>query len=169
MSDLVFVDANVFLYARDPRDPAKQRRARDWIAHLWRSGLGRTSVQALSEFYWNATRKFGVASAVAWGEVDALLAWKPRAVDVELIRAAREIETYHRLSWWDSTIVAAAQLEKCRVLLTEDLQDGSAIGTVVVRSPFTLELEQPAAAYEVAPVLASLHRRRGRPRRSAYA
>jgi predicted nucleic acid-binding protein len=168
MTELVFVDANVFLYAHDATDPAKRGRARDWISHLWRAGQGRTSTQALSEFYVNA-RKAGVSSDKAWEEVEALLAWKPRSIDAELIRAAREIETRHRLSWWDSMIAAAAQLEKCRLLLTEDLQDGLAIGTLVVRSPFTLQVEQPAAPYEAAPLLASLHRRRGRPRRSVFA
>ncbi len=36
MADPCFVDANVLVYARDPRDPAKQRRASDWLDHLWR-------------------------------------------------------------------------------------------------------------------------------------
>jgi predicted nucleic acid-binding protein len=168
MTELVFVDASVFLHAHDATDPAKRGRARDWIAHLWRAAQGRTSMQALSEFYVNA-RRLGVSSEKAWGEVDALLAWKPRIVDAELTRAARDIEARQRLSWWDSTIVAAAQLEKCRLLLTEDLQDGLAIGTLVVRSPFKLQVEQPAAAYDAAPLIASLHRRPGRPRRSAFA
>ena len=168
MTELVFVDANVFLYAHDATDPARRGRARDWIAHLWRAAQGRTSMQALSEFYVNA-RRLGVSSEKAWGEVDALLAWKPRAVDAELIRAAREIEAHRRLSWWDSMTVAAAQLEKCRLLLTEDLQDGLEIGTLIVRSPFKLQVEQPAAEYEAAPLLATLHRRPGRPRRSAFA
>jgi predicted nucleic acid-binding protein len=168
MTELVFVDANVFLYAHDATDPAKRGRARDWIAHLWRAAQGRTSTQALSEFYVNA-RKVGVSGDKAWEEVNALLAWKPRPVDAELIRVAREIETRYRLSWWDSMIVAAAQLEKCRLLLTEDLQDGLEIGTLIVRSPFKLQVEQPAAAYEAAPLLASLHRRPGRPRRTAFA
>ena len=51
MTGLCFVDAEVFVYARDPRDAAKQSRALQWIAHLWQERLGRTSVQVLSEYY----------------------------------------------------------------------------------------------------------------------
>jgi len=168
MTELVFVDSNVFLYAHDASEPAKQLRAREWIEHLWDAGLGRLSTQVLSEFYANA-RKFGVPKEQAWETIDTLMAWNPRAIDAGLLRAAHEIEHRFRLSWCDSTIVAAAQAEKCRVLLTEDLQDGTTIGGVIVRSPFTLQIEQPTAPYQAVPMLASLHRRRGRPRRTAFA
>ena len=45
-----FVDANVFLYTQDRRDLAKHKRAEEWLDSLWRSALGRTSIQALSEY-----------------------------------------------------------------------------------------------------------------------
>ena len=51
MTALVFVDTNVFVYARDPRDPAKQAKARDWLGLLWERQRGRTSMQVLNEFY----------------------------------------------------------------------------------------------------------------------
>ena len=171
MTGPCFVDANVFVYARDPRDPHKHQRAVDWVDLLWREARGRTSVQALSEFYAVATRKLTpkVAPELAWRDVERYLGWRPRATDEELLRRARSLEDRHRLSWWDSMIVAAAQLQNCEVLLTEDLQDGAVFGTVVVRSPFTHAVEQPAAAYELRPAIASLHRSRGRPPRTALA
>lgn len=61
-------------------------------------------------------------------------------------------------------VVAAAQMQYCTVLLTEDLQDGMAFGSVTVRSPFTLEVREAAATYAVSPRAASPHRPRGRPR-----
>lgn len=171
MTGPCFVDANVLVYARDPRDPDKQKRAADWIDLLWREQRGRTSAQVLSEFYAVVTRKLTprVPRELAWRDVERYLGWRPCSTDEELLRRARSLEDRHRLSWWDSMIVAAAQLQNCQVLLTEDLHDGAAFGTLVVRSPFTLALEQPAARYEVRPALASLHRPRGRPRRTAYA
>ena len=66
-------------------------------------------------------------------------------------------------------VVAAAQLQDCEILLTEDLQDGGVYGTVTVRSPFTLEVRQPVASYAVPALAASLHRPRGRPRKTAFA
>ncbi len=171
MTGLCFVDANVFVYARDPREPRKQERATAWIDLLWREQRGRTSAQALSEFYAVATRKLTprVPLELAWRDVERYLGWRPRSTDDELLRRARSIEDRYRLSWWDSQIVAAAQLQNCEVLLTEDLHDGAAFGTLIVRSPFTLKVEQPAASYEVRPALASLHRPRGRPKRTAFA
>jgi hypothetical protein len=81
------------------------------------------------------------------------------------MRNARRIEQRYGISWWDSMIVAAAQLQEC-ALLTEDLQDSGVYGTVTVRSPFTLEVREAAATYAVSPRAASPHRPRGRPRRA---
>ena len=66
-------------------------------------------------------------------------------------------------------IVGAAQLQDCAVLLTEDLQDGMVFGEVTVRSPFTLDVREPAATYAAAPAARSRHRPRGRPRKLAAA
>jgi predicted nucleic acid-binding protein len=169
MAGPVFVDANVFVYARDPRDPAKQQRARAWRDHLWSTRLGRTSIQMLSETYWTLKKLGGAPPDEIWKSVERFLAWRPQAVDENVLRAARDLEQRYRLSWWDSLMVAAAQLQNCAVLLTEDLHDGAAFGALVVRSPFTLSIEQPATAYDAHPPLANLHRPRGRPRRAAFA
>ncbi len=164
MTGRCFVDANVFVYARDPRHGAKHARAAEWIAHLWRERLGRTSVQVLSEYYLVATRKLRVPADAAWDDVRALFAWQPQPSDEALLRRAREVEERWRLPWWDSLVVAAAQLQECDLLLTEDLQDGAKFGSVTVHSPFTLAAEQPRAQYAVTPEPRSRHRPRGRPR-----
>lgn len=166
MTGPCFVDANVFVYARDPRDPRKQERAAQWIDMLWRERLGRTSVQAISEFHAVATRKLGFPAERAWQYAERYFAWRPIPVDEVLLRRAREIEQRTRLSWWDAMIAAAAQIQECALLLTEDLQDGMTLGSVTVRSPFALSVGEPAAQTEVAPLAASRHRPRGRPKRS---
>jgi len=169
MTGLCFVDANVFVYSRDPRDPQKQNRAAQWLDHLWSERQGRTSCQAMAEFYAALTRKLGMAPALAWQYVERYLAWSPRPVGEALLRRAREIEQRFKLSWWDSMIVAAAQLQNCVLLLTEDLQDGAVYGSVTARSPFALEAREAAATYAVERRTRSLHRPRGRPRRAAIA
>ena len=162
-----FVDVSVLLYTQDRRDPLKHSRAEAWLDSLWRSSRGRTSIQALSEFYAVSTRKFGVPPQITWVEVARYFPWDPQPNDEELLRAAREIELRYKLSWWDSMIVAAAQLQDCVLLLTEDLQDGAAFGTVTVRSPFTLDVRGAEAKYTVERFGAPRHRPRGRPRRAA--
>jgi predicted nucleic acid-binding protein len=166
MTGPCFVDANVFVYAQDARDPRKHRRAEEWLDALWRARLGRTSAQALSEFYVVATRKLRIAPEIAWEEAGRYFGWHPQPVDEALLRHARDVERRHGISWWDSMIVAAAQLQNCDLLLTEDLQDGMALGGVTVRSPFTLALGEPAPRYDVAPITTSRHRPRGRPKRA---
>ena len=167
MTGPCFVDANVFIYALDPRDARKHQRARDWVDALWTDRLGRTSAQAIAEAYSVTTRKLGVAPHTAWGELERFFAWNPQPVDEPLLRRAREIELRYKLSWWDSMIVAAAQLQDCSLLLTEDLQDGAAFGAVTARSPFTLQVSEAAATYQVERRGAVIHRPRGRPRRAA--
>ena len=165
----VFADANFLLYVRDEREPAKQARAAAWHDRLWQAGLGRTSIQVVSEYYVNLKRMAGsqLTQDDAWAHASRYLAWNPRVIDDEVLSTAREVERRYRISWWDSMIVAAAQLQDCALLLTEDLQDNGVYGTVTVRSPFTLEVREAAATYAVAPRAPNLHRPRGRPRRES--
>jgi predicted nucleic acid-binding protein len=167
MTGPCFVDANVFVYAQDLRDPRKHHRAEEWLDLLWHTQSGRTSAQAISEFYAVSTRKLAVAADVAWEEAARYFEWKPLPVDEPLLRRAREVEGRYRLSWWDAMIVAAAQLQDCVLLLTEDLQDGASFGSVTARSPFTLETGEAAAVYAVQRRTPALHRPRGRPKRVA--
>jgi predicted nucleic acid-binding protein len=166
MTAPVFVDTNVFLYARDAGEGLKQQRAAAWLEYLWREQIGRTSIQVLSEYYVNVTRKLtpGLVPDEAWDDVQALLNWHPHPVDDELLRRGRDVELRYRLSWWDSLLVGAAQLQGCTILLTEDLQDGAVFGGVAVRSPFTLAIEESVAAYTVVPSAVRGHPPRGRPK-----
>jgi predicted nucleic acid-binding protein len=160
-----FVDTNVLIYWRDASDPVKQVRAREWLDTLWREQRGRTSVQVLSEFYSVMTRKFtSVTPEDTWRDVQSFMTWSPQPVDADVMRRAREIEAKYQLNWWDCLIVAAAQLQRCALLLTEDLQDGADYGGVIARNPFQLGVAEERSAYSVMPKVVSRHRGRGRPR-----
>ena len=147
---LTFVDTNVLVYARDLRDPLKRNRAIEWLERLWSRRDGRTSCQIVSEFYDVATRKLHVPADQAWQEAARYFAWSPPAIDGRLLREAREIQRRYQISWWDSMIVAAAQLQDCVILLTEDLQDGMVFGKLAVRSPFSSVVEESRASYALA-------------------
>ena len=162
----VFVDADVLIHAVDARDMDKRARAAEWMARLWSERSGRTSMQVLAEYYVTVTRRLRppVSTDDAWNDVKSLLAWQPQSFDAALLQRARGIELRHRLNWWDSMMVAAAQLQDCAVLLTEGLPDGAAFGSVTVRSPFTLSAEEPRAGYDVTSNVRR-HPARGRPRK----
>ena len=165
MNATVFVDTNVFVYARDASEPKKQPTAAEWIRELWIEQRGRTSMQVLSEYYATVTRKLdpGLKPDEAWEDISALLAWEPQEIGRNVLIRAREIERRFALSWWDSMIVAAAQLQNCALLLTEDLQHGLVCGTVTVRNPFADTVAEEQARYVAQPTPVSRHRARGRP------
>lgn len=169
MTGVVFVDTNVFVYARDSAQAQKQVVAAQWLEQLWRGQSGRTSMQVLGELHVTLTRKLkpGMRPEDAWDDVEALLAWDPQPLDRELMLRARRLEARYRLSWWDSLIVAAAQLQDCETLLTEDLQDNMVFDQVTVRNPFRHRAEEPNAVYPMERGVARRHRRPGRPRKSA--
>lgn len=138
MTAVVFVDTNIWLYARDASDPRKCAIAREWLNRLWDDASGRTSMQVLSEYYVNVTKRAAkpIGAEDAWEDVTTMLAWSPQPIDDAVLRRAREVEQRHRLSWWDCLIVAAAQIQNCSTLLTEDLQDGQTMSGLRVRNPF---------------------------------
>jgi len=134
----VFVDTNVLVYTRDVSEPDKQQRAQAWMAALWESRAGRTSVQVLNEFYVTVTRKLSPAMPAAEARADILDLgeWDPVVLTDALVHQAWTIEDRYGLSYWDSLIAAAAQAQDCGHLLTEDLQDGMRLDGVAVVNPF---------------------------------
>lgn len=133
-----FVDTDVLVYARDASEPQRQPVARAWLEHLWRTGTGRLSVQVLQEYYVTVTRKLrpGLPAAEARADVEDLMAWRPLAVDADLVRAAWALEERFRLSFWDALIVAGARAAGCRFLLSGDLAAGASYDGVEVLDPF---------------------------------
>ncbi|MGYP001609472534 len=139
MTGPVFVDTNVLVYDRDERDALKHDRARAWMTALWQQpGLGVVSGQVLSEFHWTVTRKLtpGLDDEQARRYIRTLFAWEFVAVDQAVISEAWSVQDRFGFSFWDALVVAAARIGGCRVLLTEDLQDGQDLDGVLVVNPF---------------------------------
>jgi predicted nucleic acid-binding protein len=168
MSELTFVDTNILVYVRDADQVQKQEIAARCLQRLWQDRAGRLSVQVLSEYYVRLTQKLkpGLDADDAWDDVQALMSWAPQPINCEVLNRAREIERRYRTSWWDATIVAAAQSQSCAVLLSEDFQHGMVFGQVTVRNPFAPAIAEESDAYQV-PVARPRHRFRGRPARPA--
>lgn len=141
MSAPVFVDTNVLVYLRDSTEPGKQRRAAEWMGHLWDTGAGRVSAQVLREYYVTVTSKLdpGLPRREAQKDVLALGAWNPLFPDAEIFEDAWAAEERYGFSFWDALVVAGARRLGCGILLTEDLQDGQDLDGLIVRSPFTAE------------------------------
>ena len=133
-----FVDTNVLVYARDLSEPEKQPLAAAWMKRLWEERSGRLSAQVLGEFYVTVTRKLrpGMKDDEARAEVRSLMRWKPAAINEALFETAWRSSDRFRITWWDALIVAAAKVQGCRSLLSEDFQDGQDLDGLVVVNPF---------------------------------
>ena len=138
---LVFVDTNIFVYSKDASTPEKQATASHWLHRLWSSRKGRTSMQALREFYNVVTRKTrpGLPRETGRAMVHDLLLWNPADDTPATLATAWQVEERYGLSFWDSLIVASAIHQGCSLLLTEDLQDGQVFEELVtVKNPFVI-------------------------------
>lgn len=133
---IVFVDANVLLYADDTRDAVKQAQSRDWLLALWQRRSGRTSTQVLNEYYVNVTRKLKLPQGDARAKVRRFQLWQPWQIDHQTVETAWGIEARFGLSYWDSLTVAAASQAGCTHLLSEDMGHEQHYGAVQVINPF---------------------------------
>lgn len=132
-----FVDTNVLIYAVSTadEDQEKHHRAR---ALLDESDLA-LSVQVLQEFYVQATRASrpgALTHSEAVAFATSLQRFPIQEVTLKVMRAAFGICERHRLSFWDSAVVAAARELGCGTLYTEDLSAGQEYEGVRVANPF---------------------------------
>ncbi|MCY3672390.1 MAG: PIN domain-containing protein [Alphaproteobacteria bacterium] len=130
----IFFDTNVLVYAQGPG--IKGDKARQAL-----TDGGVISVQVVNEFANVLRRKFRlewniVAAAVA--DVRELFD-SIRPVDIETHEAAIALAEAHGFSFYDSLIVASALQAGCETLLTEDLQAGRRIDSLVIVNPFAAD------------------------------
>jgi predicted nucleic acid-binding protein len=139
MSDRYFLDTNIFVYSHDERYPEKAKTATELIrdASLHRAGV--VSYQVVQEFFNVVLRK--ASPPMRHDDAQQYLATVFRPLlavhsSAALISEAIQLQGKHRLSWYDSLIVAAAMEAKCKVLYSEDLQHGQRFGELTVKNPF---------------------------------
>ncbi|MDR2261721.1 MAG: PIN domain-containing protein [Azoarcus sp.] len=146
VSHPVFVDTNILAYARDARDLRKKTIALDWLSFLAKTRTGRLSWQVLAEFYAVAThpKKLAVPMVAAQADVLSLQHWQPVVPSADLFKAAWGVQDGYGFSWRDSSIVAAAILSGCKILLSEDLQHEQMVNnTLQIINPFAPNTPAP--------------------------
>jgi predicted nucleic acid-binding protein len=127
-----FLDTNVLLYLLSG-DHVRADRAEEEL-----SDGGIISVQVLNEFALVASRKIKMSFA----EIrEALAAIRAVCTVVSINEETHDLGLHvaerYRLSVYDAMIVAAALLAECKILISEDMQDGQILeGRLKVRNPF---------------------------------
>jgi predicted nucleic acid-binding protein len=132
----VALDTNVLAYAEGINGAERRDAALGLIRRLPQDAAV-VPAQVLGELFNVLVRKGGRSRSEAR---DALLSWRDAAPVVETspeaMLAAADLATDHQLSIWDAVILSAASRSGCRLLVSEDLQDGFTWGGVTVVNPF---------------------------------
>lgn len=140
MSERVFVDTNIWVYAVDRAEPAKRERARAVLAPVDDAHIT-VSSQVLSEFYTVVTRKLTtpLSEEQAAQMVDRISQVPVVPVDADLVLRGIAGSRSWNISLWDALIIRAAEVAGCSVVLSEDLTDGATYGSVRVLNPLRAE------------------------------
>jgi len=146
MTDVVFVDTNILIYAHDRGAGEKRIQATRALERLWDEQTGRVSVQVLQEFYVTATQKLKTPRASAREIVQIYTPWVQYPTTPETILLASELSERAQLSFWDALIVASAEQVGATQLYTEDLNAGQIIAGVKIVNPLVSTDYDPSPA-----------------------
>lgn len=138
MSNEIFVDTNILVYAYDRSEPGKQKRALFVLNYLAQHRLGVISAQVMAEFAVAVMRKISSPLSAAdtyqrlenyqqsWRIVDLT-----PAIVLEAVRGVREYQFSH----WDAQIWAAARLNQISYVFSEDFRAGAVVEGVRFINP----------------------------------
>jgi len=137
MTVMRFVDTNILLY-RISSQPAEAKK--QVVAEQILDGEDlQISVQVLQEFYVQATRSSRKDALLHEEAATLISSWKRfpiQELTVNLLDAALIAKDRWQLSYWDATIIEAARMTGCEVVLSEDLNHGQNFHGVTVINPF---------------------------------
>lgn len=133
----VALDTNVLAYAEGTNGAAMKEAALDLIQRLPTASTV-LPAQTLGELFNVLVRK---AKRPAARARTAILSWQDAFPIIDtsaaVIASAADLATDHHLRIWDAVVLAAAAEAECRLLLSEDLQEGFTWRGVTVTNPFS--------------------------------
>lgn len=138
MSNLCFLDTNLFTYADDASHPDKREAALEVIKNCLREQTAMVSLQVMHEYFVVATRKLGVSPRIARQKIELTAMMNVVHLGTADILAAIDLHLAHSISYWDALIVQSALRGGASVLYSEDMQSGRHWNDVRVVNPFSL-------------------------------
>ena len=138
MSDNMFVDTNILVYAHDLDAGDKHEEAQRIVSELWETKNGVLSTQVLQELYVTLTKKMlhPIEKVTARRILQRYFTWQVVINDPGIFIQASDIEEAYNISFWDALIVSAAYTKNVATILTEDLSHGQYIEGVLIQNPF---------------------------------
>ena len=129
-------DTSVLVYAAHRQARDKHAIAADLVGRAASADCVLT-LQALAEFYYVVTRKAATPVADAAPFVsDWAGVFEVATADGQALERAMMAVRDHSLAFWDALLWATARHAGCRLLLSEDFQDGRNLGGVRFVNPF---------------------------------
>jgi predicted nucleic acid-binding protein len=140
MTGNVFIDTNIFLYAKFNDGSDKFKVANDLFSTYFRLGKPFISTQVVNEFCVNAIKKGGEPWEIhtTASHFDKYFYIIPVTMNT-IVESFRIYDSY-QFSHWDCLIVASALESSCEILYTEDLSDGQIINKdLKIINPFIMK------------------------------
>jgi predicted nucleic acid-binding protein len=132
----IVLDTNVLAYAAGVNGAERQRAAIELLGKLSESETF-LPVQALGELFRVLVRKAKVSPRLARTTIIRYRDTYPLIeTSSSVFMSATDLAVDHKINIWDAVIFAAAAEAGCRLLLSEDLQEGFTWGGVTVVNPF---------------------------------
>jgi len=132
MSVKPFFDTNVLVYAFSQDDPRTE------VSRILLATGGIVSVQVLNELTAVLRRQL----KMGWNEVSEalnavqVLCPTVTSLTLDTHKSALQIAERYGYQIFDSSIIASADGAKCKILYSEDMNDGQLIGAVTIRNPY---------------------------------
>jgi predicted nucleic acid-binding protein len=136
MTARCFVDSNVLAYSDDEDSGLKRDRAQELLREVILSKTGVVSLQVLQEYFSVSTRKLGLSAHEARQRIELFSQLDIVILGFPDLLAAIDLHRLHQFSIWDALVIRAALNAGCRILYSEDLQDGRRIDGLEIVNPF---------------------------------
>ena len=132
----IALDTNVLAYADGVNGPERQAAASRILRDLVDDDLV-IPAQALAEIFVLLVRRAHRPAAEIRA---AVLGWHDACLVADtsssVLLDVMELAANHQFALWDGIMLAAAAASGCRLLLSEDMQDGFTWRGVTIRNPF---------------------------------
>jgi predicted nucleic acid-binding protein len=125
MSDKIFIDTNIFLYAFSDKDIEKQVIAKSLFSENIRYII---SKQVINECSVNLIKKFGFSEEDIKSFVkSAYKRYEVIGLDKDILLYSSDIRERYGYSYFDSIILSTAIKSNCTILYSEDMQHNQVI------------------------------------------
>ena len=126
----------MFVYAADDTDVVKHRLAYELVVRAIKGEAYMVSAQVLNEFAFVMYRKFKRTDDEVAAYLRFFVPIRTVSLEPESSQRAIEIKVRYGLQYYDSLLLATAEVNECEMFCSEDLNDGQAYCGIKAVNPF---------------------------------